>query len=153
MADAAVEFLLDNLKQLLLHYGSLIANARPQVEKLEKDLRLLNAFLKDTTNKRRKSERMRELIREIRDVVYEAEDAVDTFVTQAAAAEGRTSRFSFKRVRRTPANFIGIAKQVEDVSAKVKQIYGDKTKVDFALINVADADDHGSDENEVHIFR
>ncbi|KAK4438509.1 putative late blight resistance proteinR1A-10 [Sesamum alatum] len=135
MADAAVEFLLDNLQQLLIYHAHLIRDARHQVEKMENDLRLFKAFLRDSTKKRRKDESLRELVRQIRDVVYEAEDIIDTFVTQAADSES-TSYFSqaFNR----PAELDGIVKHMEKVSAMVKEIYGDKTRIDFASLNIGD---------------
>ncbi|KAL8537964.1 hypothetical protein ACS0TY_000056 [Phlomoides rotata] len=59
MADAAVEFLLENIQQLLLYHTSLISNAKEQVEKLDNDLRLFKAFLRDSTSHR---EQFRELL-------------------------------------------------------------------------------------------
>ncbi|KAL6559346.1 hypothetical protein OROGR_004463 [Orobanche gracilis] len=147
MADAAVEFLLDNLQQLLLYHAHLITDAKNQVEKLEKDLRLFKAFLKDSTRKRRKDNSLRELVSQIRDVVYEAEDVVDAFVTQAAESK---SKNYFLKAFQTPVKLLSIAKDVETVSAKVRDIYGDKSRVDFASLAVGDG---GSEESEPPIVR
>ncbi|KAK4438441.1 putative late blight resistance proteinR1A-10 [Sesamum alatum] len=142
MADAAVEFLLDNLQQLLIYHTHLISDAKNQVEKLESDLRLFKAFLRDSTKKRRKDESLRELVRQIRDVVYEAEDIIDAFVTQAAESK---SKSYFLRAFQTPVKLHGIATDIERVSAKVKDIYGDKNRIDFAALNVGDG---GPEESE-----
>ncbi|KAL0318440.1 UNVERIFIED_CONTAM: putative disease resistance protein [Sesamum angustifolium] len=146
MADAAVQFLLDNLQQLLIYHTHLIADAKNQVEKLESDLRVFNSFLKDSTKKRRKDESLRELVRQIRDVVYEAEDIVDAFVTQAAESK---SKNYFLRAFQTPVKLHAIATQIEKVSATVKEIYGDKSRIDFATLNVGDG---GPEESEVTLF-
>ncbi|KAL2464437.1 NBS-LRR class resistance protein Fy2-Ry2 [Forsythia ovata] len=48
-----------------------------------------SAFLKDSSEKRNKNETLKELVKQIRDVVYEAENTVDTFVAQAAVDKSR----------------------------------------------------------------
>ncbi|KAG8378689.1 hypothetical protein BUALT_Bualt07G0011400 [Buddleja alternifolia] len=147
MADAAVEFLLENLQQLLLYHAHLISDAKNQVETLENDLRLFKAFLKDSTKKRRKDDSLRELVRQIRDVVYEAEDIIDAFVTQAAESK---SKNYFLRAFQTPVKLLGIAKEVEAIGGKVRAIYGDKSKLDFATLSVADG---GAEETEAPLVR
>ncbi|KAK6127625.1 hypothetical protein DH2020_038630 [Rehmannia glutinosa] len=137
MADAAVEFLLENLKQLLLHHAHLIRGATDQVEKLENDLRLFKAFLKDSTKKRRKDERLLELVRRIRGVVYEAEDIIDAFVTQAAESK---SKGYVVRALLTPTRLFSIAEQVETVCRKISDIYGGKDKIDFAGLGIGDGE-------------
>lgn len=132
MADAAVEFLLENLKQLLLYHAHLIIDSKTQVENLENDLRLFKAFLKDSTKTRKKDETLRELVRQIRDVVYEAEDVIDAFVTQAAEIK---SKNYFRKVLFTPAKLLTVAKDVEAIGTKVKNIY-DKNRIDFASLDI-----------------
>ncbi|GER52525.1 NBS-LRR type resistance protein [Striga asiatica] len=145
MADAAIEFLLENLKQLLLTKAELISSSKSQVERLEKDLCLFNAFLKDSTKKRRKDLRLRELVRQIRDVVYEAEDVIDAFVTQAADTK---SKNYFLRSMHKPLKLMNIVEQVEGVRAKVNEIYGsDKSLIDFST------GDENPDEVEEPIVR
>ncbi|GER56742.1 NBS-LRR type resistance protein [Striga asiatica] len=146
MADAAVEFLLENLKHLLLTKAELISSAKSQVERLEKDLRLFNAFLKDSTKKRRKDRRLQELVRQIRDVVYEAEDVIDAFVTQAT--ETKSTNYFLKL--RKPFKLMNIAEQVEAVQVKVKEIYGDKNLIDFSTLKIGD---EKPDEVEAPIVR
>ncbi|KAK6124727.1 hypothetical protein DH2020_041528 [Rehmannia glutinosa] len=129
-------FLLENLKRLLLHHAHLV-NAKNQVEKLENDLRLFKAFLKDSTKKRRKDESLRQLVRQIRDVVYAAEDIIVAFVTQAA--ESKSKRY-FVRALLTPTRLLSIAEQVEAVSRKISDIYGGKDKIDFAGLGIGDGE-------------
>ncbi|KAL0417271.1 UNVERIFIED_CONTAM: putative late blight resistance proteinR1A-10 [Sesamum latifolium] len=135
MAGATVEFLLGNLHQLLTHQAHLLGDAKTLVENLETDLGIFKAFLKDSAIKQRKDERLRELVRKIRDVFYEAEDIIDAFVTQAAENQ---SKSYFLRAFQTPVKLHGIATEIERVSAKVKEIYGDKNRIDFASLSVGD---------------
>ncbi|KAL8474691.1 hypothetical protein ACS0TY_031219 [Phlomoides rotata] len=144
MADAAVEFLLENLKQLLLHHANLIKDAKNLLEKLENDLRLFKAFLRDSAKKRRKDEKLRELVRQIQNVVYEAEDIIDAIVTQAAEDK---SRNYFLRAFQNRSE---LTQQVETVCSKIRDIYGDKSRADFAFINVEDGE---PDKIEAPILR
>ncbi|KAL1554741.1 putative disease resistance RPP13-like protein 3 [Salvia divinorum] len=144
MADAAVEFLLENLKQLLVHHANLLKDAKDQVEKLENHLRLFKAFLKDAPKQWRDDDKLRELIRRIRNAVYEAEDIIDAYVTQAAENK---SKAYFLRAIQGPPKTLSIATKVEAVLQKIDDIYKDKKNIiDFANITVQDAADHHHDE-------
>ncbi|XP_047971480.1 disease resistance protein RPP13-like [Salvia hispanica] len=93
MADAAVEFLLNNLKELMLHEaGHLMHETAGSVGKLESDLLHLQAFLKDTVKVRESNERIKLMRKEIHDVVYDVEDIIDAHVAKNKVA-GRNSRF------------------------------------------------------------
>ncbi|KAH6825781.1 hypothetical protein C2S53_018477 [Perilla frutescens var. hirtella] len=143
MADAAVGFLLENLKQLLIHHSNLIKGAKDQVEKLENDLRLFKAFLKDAPKQWRHDANLRQLVRRIRDVVYEAEDVIDAYVTQAAEARNRNY---FVRALKGPPKITAIAGKVKTVLSKIDDLHSDKSRIiDFSNLKV---DDAGPEENE-----
>lgn len=144
MADAAVQFLLDNLKHLLLYHVDLVKDVKNQLEKLEYDLRLFKAFLRDSAKKRRKDETLRELVRQIQNVVYEAEDVIDSIVTRAANDKSNTYFFTALQKRTE------ITEKVDSVCRKIKDIYGDKSRVDFAFLNVDDGDP--PEQIEVRMF-
>ncbi|EYU21172.1 hypothetical protein MIMGU_mgv1a020876mg, partial [Erythranthe guttata] len=130
MADAAVGFLLENLQQLLVHHVQLIRGAKKEVEKLESDLQVFKDFLNEySSKKRRKDDSLQTVVRQIRDVVYEAEDVIDAFVTQAAVVK---SENYFLRAFKEPVNLHKIARKVKSVRAKVTDIYGGKNRIEFA---------------------
>lgn len=138
-------FLLGNLQQLLLYHADLIKEAKKDVEDLDRDLRVYTAFLRDSTKKRRKDDSFRELVRQICDVVYKAEDIIDAFVTQAAITKSKKSWVS---VFKKPVYLHDIANQVKGISKQV-EMYRDKTKLDFANLNI---DDGGPEEPEVTYY-
>nr|AGX27500.1 NBS-LRR class resistance protein Fy2-Ry2 [Sesamum indicum] len=147
MADAAVEFLLENLKQLLLYNANLILDIKVQVEFLYNDLSLFKAFLKDSTEKRSKHETLKELVKQIRDVVYEAEDAIDTFVAHAAVHKARKHIEKAFHIFDYPAKLRSVAKDIEQIRAKVKDIYENK-KFGFEALHVGDGADRGTKEKK-----
>ncbi|KAD7117598.1 hypothetical protein E3N88_04866 [Mikania micrantha] len=126
MADAVVEFLLENLKQLLLYNSDLISGVKDRVESLYKELSLMKAFLKDSKEKRSEYEYVRELVRQIRDVAYEAEDTIDTFVVNAAMQKERSTFGKIFHALDYPTKLRSVAKDIESIKTKVKEIYDTK---------------------------
>ncbi|XP_057804252.1 putative late blight resistance protein homolog R1A-10 [Salvia miltiorrhiza] len=101
MADAAVTFLLENVAQLVRHRFNLIAGAEGELELLKKDLESLKAFLRHAARMPDKPEGFRDIEGRIRDVVYEAEDNIDSCTSHATAAINKNAirrRLSSKRV-------------------------------------------------------
>ncbi|GFP96613.1 putative late blight resistance protein homolog r1b-17 [Phtheirospermum japonicum] len=148
MADAAVEFLLENLKQLLLYNGNLIAGVKDEVESLYNDLSLFRAFLKDSTenHRRQQNEVLKELVKQIRNVVYEAEDAVDTFVAHAAVHKARKPIEKALHIFDYPAK-LRMAKEIELIRGKVKDIY-ENNKFGFGVMQVGNGFDRGTKEKK-----
>ncbi|KZV57905.1 hypothetical protein F511_12511 [Dorcoceras hygrometricum] len=95
--EAAISFLLDNVKQLVAYQPHLIKGAITDAILLQKDLEVLQqAFIEDATAKLNlwmKSQSFKVLMRPVREVIFEAEDAIDSFVIQAA--EKKTQSFFF----------------------------------------------------------
>ncbi|KAL2544906.1 putative late blight resistance protein-like protein R1B-13 [Forsythia ovata] len=150
MSDAAVEFLLENLKQLLLYNANLIFDVKGQVEFLYNDLSLFKAFLKDSTEKRNKNETLKELVKQIRDVVYEAEDTVDTFVAQAAVHKSRSSIERAFHIFDYPAKLRSVGKRIEGIRTKVKDIYDNK-KFGFEAIQDGEGSTNTTKEKKAPI--
>uniref|UniRef100_A0A5B7BL80 Uncharacterized protein n=1 Tax=Davidia involucrata TaxID=16924 RepID=A0A5B7BL80_DAVIN len=126
MADAVVDFLLENLKQLLLYNVDLISGVKDQIESLYRELSLMKAFLKDSMEKRSEYETVRELVRQIRDVAYEAEDIIDTFVVNMAMQKARSPMRRIVHVFDYSTNLRNVGKEIESIKAKVKEIYDKK---------------------------
>ena len=84
MADCVVSFLLQNLTQLLTQESKLLLGVKVQVRSLKNELSLINAFLKNIEGKRHDNELVKEVVSQIRDVVYEAKDVIDTYIITVA---------------------------------------------------------------------
>ncbi|XP_042010412.1 disease resistance protein RPP8-like [Salvia splendens] len=108
MADAAVELLLEKLKQLLVQHTHLIEGAANLVDKLEKHLLLFKAIPSDALKLRRNDETLKELIRQIRYAVYKTEDIIDNCVIRP--------------------NIVNI---VHDLLKKIRAIYKENSRTKF----------------------
>lgn len=130
MAEAAVGFLLENLKQILLHHGGLIKDVKKEVESIENDLRLFSGFLKDCTQHSRQSQAMTQLIREIRTIVLDIEDVIEAYV--AEAADSRSRGYFTRLFDSTPRKLLSVAKDVKGISDRVKRTL-DTSRIELAF--------------------
>lgn len=99
-SEAVVSFVVGKLGDLLIEEARLLYDVRDQFEWIVGELRRMQCFLKDADAKQKEDERVRNWVKEIRDVSYDAEDVIDTFIlTQTAQASQRTRRRRFLCVK------------------------------------------------------
>ncbi|MCD7452707.1 hypothetical protein HAX54_017831 [Datura stramonium] len=120
MADVAVNFLVENLMQLLLDNAELIVGVKGEAENLLQDLSEFNAFLKQAAKVRSENPVLKELVKSIRKVVNRAEDAIDKFVIEAKLHK-----------KRGLTRLLDIAhyKRVKDVAVEIKGIRDRVTEI------------------------
>ncbi|KAL1563616.1 putative late blight resistance protein R1A-10 [Salvia divinorum] len=136
MAEAAVTFLLENVQKLLVDHINLISGAEAELRQLQNELELMKAFLMESANKREKGEVFRQHERQIREVVYKAEDTLDACLTQAAADKSKP--FTFKRY--------DLAKKVKALREQEVQPIFDRARIGFSTLPIADPSTAGPDQ-------
>ncbi|XP_057767423.1 putative late blight resistance protein homolog R1A-10 [Salvia miltiorrhiza] len=133
MAEPAVTFLLENVQKLLVDHINLISGAEAELRHLQNELELMKAFLIESANKREKGEVFRQHERQIREVVYKAEDTLDACLTQAAAEKSKS--FSFKTLNHKRYD---LAKKVKALREQEVQPIFDRARLGFATLPMAD---------------
>ncbi|KAK6148371.1 hypothetical protein DH2020_019283 [Rehmannia glutinosa] len=124
MAEAAVTFLLENVSKLLKSHCDLISGAENELEQLKNELGLLKDLLQKT--KEEEEPFMRNIERQIREVVCDVEDTIDSFLwAQAVAAKAKTGF--------NPNGGVSLAKEL-------KSLREDKVKpmLEFAYMQIGD---------------
>ncbi|XP_058193922.1 putative late blight resistance protein homolog R1C-3 [Rhododendron vialii] len=123
MSDAAVGFLLDNLKQLVQDNFNLIKNVRDEVDGLIRDLPLLKALIEVSTETGSEDKVVEALVTRIRDLTFEAEDAIDCYT--AVEATGQKGKKWFLKVfgglDHAP-KLHKVAKKVQDIREEVDKL-------------------------------
>ncbi|KAF7133391.1 hypothetical protein RHSIM_Rhsim09G0087600 [Rhododendron simsii] len=122
-AQLELELLLLNLKQLLVYNADLISGVKEQVESHYNELSMLKAFLKDSTEKRSEYEIVKELVRQIRVVVYEAEDVIDTFGVHTSLQKARSGFSKVIHVIDYPGKLRIVAKEILSIRIGVDDLY------------------------------
>lgn len=134
--EASVEFLLGNLKQLVIHHVDLITGAESELSTLKGELEKFKAILNEASRKHKKDEIFKKWERDIREAVYDIEDTIDTCVTHTVAE--RAKRASQIRNLFKIATRMNLATAVKAIrEEKVKPLI-DRATVDFANRVVAD---------------
>ncbi|CAL5394452.1 unnamed protein product [Camellia sinensis] len=80
MAEAVVSFAVERIEDLLIHKANLLYGVRSQVQGMLAELRGMRPFLKDADARQDEHKSISKLVVEIRDVAYNAEDVIETFV-------------------------------------------------------------------------
>ncbi|CAA3027697.1 late blight resistance homolog R1A-10 [Olea europaea subsp. europaea] len=124
-AAVGLGFLLENLKQLLLYNAHLILNVKSYVESLHNDLQLFNAFLKDMAKRDNNPEVLNTLVKQIRDVVYEAEDCVDMYVSHSAMQKARSGLEKAVHIFDDSTKLRDMAEKIKSIRAMVNYIFDD----------------------------
>lgn len=127
MADSVVTFLLQNLSDLLKEEANFLAGVEDKVQSLHDELSFINIFLESSAEKR-KDKIVNEVVRQIRDVAYEAEDMIDRFIHNVA--EHR--RWSpIGRIFRYPSHTLmlrNVGKKIEGIKEKIDEIYKNRER-------------------------
>ncbi|KAI3967753.1 hypothetical protein MKW92_053179 [Papaver armeniacum] len=128
MVDAVVSFAVEKLCDALIHETNFLLGVRDQVEELRDELRRMQCFLKDADAKQQQGdERVRNWVADIRNVAYDAEDVVDTFMLKIGATpkSGGGFRSLIKRKALMVKNLVHlrrVGKEIQAIQAKLKAI-------------------------------
>lgn len=89
MVGSVVTFLLENVNQLLTDEAKLLGGVKDQVRSLQNELSMINRDLQNREGKRDAEGKAT-----LKEVAYEAEDVIDTFIIKAKVRPLLLERFS-----------------------------------------------------------
>ncbi|XP_025014021.2 putative disease resistance protein At1g50180 [Ricinus communis] len=132
MADAIISVVIEQISNLLLHEIGFLSSVREDVERLQAELKRMQCFLKDTHRKQDQDERVRNWVAEIRDLAYDADDVVDTFLLKVVNREAGMCKFINKFTANEFLHLHKIGTKIKSICARLAgisnslQIYGIK---------------------------
>ncbi|KAK9012245.1 hypothetical protein V6N11_040310 [Hibiscus sabdariffa] len=86
MAEFAVSPVVENLKNLLSQQAAYLGRVSQKIMHIRNELRWMRSFLKDANMKQEENDLMHAtMMSYIRDVAYETEEVIETYVSRAAA--------------------------------------------------------------------
>ncbi|KAG8366586.1 hypothetical protein BUALT_Bualt17G0095300 [Buddleja alternifolia] len=150
MAEASAEFLLQNLKQVIEENATLIYNVKNQASSLYDELCLFRGVLKDAMEKPNKSETLKEILKQIRSVVYEAEAAIDTFVIHTAVQKARRRLEKATLLFGYWAKLRGVAKDIRMIRETASSISATRM-FGHALREISNAHNRATIEKKIPI--
>ncbi|XP_057804215.1 putative late blight resistance protein homolog R1A-10 [Salvia miltiorrhiza] len=119
LAIEAVKFLVGRFIQQLEEQKLLIDEAAVRLEELERDNKFLTEYLEDAIKKPKSNNLIdRTLLREVRDSVYKAEDAIDSFAFKVADRESKW----YSGIKKSAKPVVEIAQLIKSVAESVNKI-------------------------------
>ncbi|KAF2296143.1 hypothetical protein GH714_036344 [Hevea brasiliensis] len=98
MAQDVVCMAVERIASLVIQEAVFLHGVRDEIQRLQAELELMQAFLKDADRRQHQDDRVRKWVAGIRDIAYEAEDVIDTFLLEVASDTGEGVRGFVKRV-------------------------------------------------------
>ncbi|KAL6313135.1 hypothetical protein AAG906_019605 [Vitis piasezkii] len=119
MAESAVSFAVERIGDALLQKAIFLKGVHEQVDRMQRELKRMQCFLKDADAKQQEDERVRHWVSEIRDVAYDAEDAIDAFIFNVES--GRTKFFPCRMFKKVVSSY-KVGKEIEAIQIKIQDI-------------------------------
>ncbi|CAG7895931.1 unnamed protein product [Brassica rapa] len=102
LAVALLPFAVERLWNLLVRETKQFQGVKEQFEGLTNDVDTLRCFLKDAEAKKHSSEMVKKVIKDIKEIVFDAEDIIETFLLKKELGESSSSsvkRFAYVKVK------------------------------------------------------
>ncbi|KAI3864664.1 hypothetical protein MKX03_009184 [Papaver bracteatum] len=122
MAEAVVSVVIQRLSDFLIQEVVFLNGVKDQVEWLRNELQWMQGFLKDADLKQDENEMIRNWVFEIRDITYDAEDIIDTFILQIEEEKKTPPKKGFMVVFNKYAGVGNKGKNLHNIGRKIKGI-------------------------------
>ncbi|OMO50100.1 Disease resistance protein [Corchorus capsularis] len=127
MAEAIVSVLVERLLDLLAHEAVFLQGVHEEVGRLVAELERMKSALKDADRRQEQDELSRTVEKQIRELAYDAEDVIDTYILKVA------NQNRFMTMLSKPFHLHTIGEQVRAILAKLEDI--SKTLQPYKLIS------------------
>ncbi|RWR84250.1 putative disease resistance protein [Cinnamomum micranthum f. kanehirae] len=121
-SEPVVSFLVERLGDLLIKEAQLLLGVDDKFRWIQRELKSMLCFLKDADSKQKEDPRVKDWVEQIRDVSYEAEDVIETFIYNQRRRHGfvrRVQRSIFLSEIRTRYK---VAQQIEKIKLNIRDI-------------------------------
>ncbi|KAK3032136.1 hypothetical protein RJ639_035946 [Escallonia herrerae] len=120
MAEAIASFALNGLANLITSEAKFLNGVKSQVERMQIELRRMDGFLKDVDATRPdRDNRAANCIVEIREVAYDAEDAVQAYILKIASRPGRLAILRVSELRKIGSDLEAIYIRIADITRSI----------------------------------
>lgn len=155
MAEAAVTFLLEQVREMVVVYADVIAGAEMEFMQLSSELSLLQAIVKDVLRPKKYNNLFKELEGQIKDIVFEIEDVFDILLTTAIGS-AKAKKSSLRRRLLSMSNRFDLAKEVKSIRVERLMPMLSEAKMKYALVTADESrslqEDHSRDTTKRVIY-
>ncbi|XP_078161528.1 disease resistance protein RPP13-like isoform X1 [Carex rostrata] len=140
MAETIVNLVLGKLADAVVKEVLHLYSVNKKVEKVGRELERIQAFLKDADKKQIKDERQKHWVKEVRDIAYSIEDAIDTFlmeIPQNPPKSGKRAAIkNFLRITKKLPAVHNLVNEINQILEKMKEI--EDSRVRYGINNLGD---------------
>nr|XP_048326916.1 putative disease resistance protein At1g50180 [Ziziphus jujuba var. spinosa] len=86
LAESVLSQTVERISELLMQEAASLKSVRDDVVLLQDELRSLKGFVKDADSKQEHDLRLRELVRQVKDVASDAEDVIENYIHEVASS-------------------------------------------------------------------
>ncbi|KAK9265817.1 hypothetical protein L1049_021579 [Liquidambar formosana] len=149
MVDAVVSAAVERLANFLIEEVVFLQGVKDEVEWLKSELATMQSFLKDATEKQVGDKRIGRWISEVRDLAYDSEDVIDSFILKMGVTPKRGSLASIKKCscifNANPTNLHKIGKDIEALKKRMDDIQSRRAK--FGIEKIGGVEEGTSNAN------
>ncbi|KAG7588479.1 NB-ARC [Arabidopsis suecica] len=129
MAEGVVLFGVQKLWELLSRESERLQGVHEQVCELQRQLGRLQSLLNDADAKKHESKRVRNFLEDVKDIVYDAEDIIETFLLNEEREKEKGIKKSARRLacflvdrRKFDSDIKGITMRISDVIGEMQSV-------------------------------
>ncbi|XP_078158849.1 disease resistance protein RPP13-like [Carex rostrata] len=129
MAESAVGYVLQKLADTLLKKAQELQAVSGQIEQMQKELRLIQAYLRDADSKSHKNESVKEWVKQVRDIAHRIEDVIDTFLV--VIEENHPWYRKIYMWLKKPCKIYKLSGDLNEITQDLKKIY--QRRIDLGI--------------------
>ncbi|CAL9238209.1 unnamed protein product [Arabidopsis halleri] len=145
MAETLLSFGVEKLWDLLVRESERFQGVKEQFNRLKSDLNMLRCFLEDADAKKHTSAMVRNTVKEIKEIVYDAEDIIETFLLKEEL--GKTNGMIRNSVRRFSKR-MGLAFDMRAISERISKVIRDMQSLGVQQVIVNERDTKSLQERQ-----
>ncbi|KAF3567302.1 hypothetical protein DY000_02012936 [Brassica cretica] len=125
MAETLLSFGVEKLWDLIVRESDRFHGVKEQFDELKSDLNMLRCFLEDADAKKHASAMVRNTMKEIKEIVHDAEDIVETFLLEEELGNSCGIRNSARKFSCGVFERRGLAFSIEAISKRISKVIRD----------------------------
>lgn len=135
LTEAVVSHAIQRISELLIHEVASLRKVKDDVEKLREELRRMQCFLRSAYSRPEQDDQVRNLVGEVRNVAYDIEDVIETYIVKVDSAYFR-------------ANLKNLRREIDSIEARIQRIFRSRENY-----GINELDRHGSIYERQRSFR
>uniref|UniRef100_A0A0D3BRJ3 Rx N-terminal domain-containing protein n=1 Tax=Brassica oleracea var. oleracea TaxID=109376 RepID=A0A0D3BRJ3_BRAOL len=124
MAEGVVSFGVQKLWELLGRESDRLQGVHEKVDDLKCQMRMLQSLLKDADAKKHGSEVVRNFLEDVKDIVFDAEDIIESFLLKELSGNQKGVKGRVKRLACFLVDRRGLSMDIEGITKRMAKVVG-----------------------------